>query len=214
MNAISHGNHTGALAAIRKLEAKGVEARTTSTMRDMKNYTIVFSTLCRVAARQGGALPWDIDQYSRNLSLQIENASAVSVLKALRDNMLKEYCALVRNAHHSQYSALIQQMTDQIEGRFSQDISLTDLAKELSHSPSYLSLRFKSETGKTFSEYLAETRMTYAAHLLQDTDLPINQIASECGITDNNYFSRLFRKKNGMTPTQYRLKRSHLTHSD
>ncbi len=204
MRSISAGNRHGAKNAIRKMGAKGLEARTTSTIRDLKNFSIVFNTLCRIAAEEGGARAWDIDQYSRKISIQIENSSSVGELKMIRENMLDEYCSMVRKARQPQYSALILQMTDLIEARFSENLTLSVLADELNHSPNYLSLRFKKETGKSFSEYLAETRIAYGRQLLEDTDLSVAAVAGDCGIPDNNYFSRLFRQKEGKTPKEYR----------
>ena len=206
MDCIAQGNLHGALAAIHKLEKRGIESRTTSTIRDMKNFSIVFNTLCRIAAGEGGVHPYDIDRYSRAVSMQLENASSFKDLRPIRDTMLKEYCTMVRAARQTSYSSPIQQAVDLVEARFSGHFTLKDLADELKLSANYLSVRFRQETGKSFSEYLMDVRLTYARQLLARTDLPIASVAEECGIPDNNYFSRVFHQAEGCTPRDYRIK--------
>lgn len=204
MHCVSEGNYQGAVSALRKLKTQGPEYRTDSTLRDIKNYSIVFNTLCRVAAEEGNVPPWDIDQCSRANAMQIENSSSVKELLVIREKILKDYCALVRGARAPLYSPLVQQMADLIEANFAENITLAQTAETLSHSPNYLSTRFKKETGKSFSEYLMEYRIEYSMRLLEKTDMPVNAVAENCGIPDNNYFARVFRNHTGVTPTQYR----------
>lgn len=205
MDCVAAGNLHGALTAIHRLERRGIESRTTSTIRDMKNFAIVFNTLCRIAVREGGVHPYDIDRASRKFSMQIENAPSAKELNVIRDAMMKEYCAMARTVQQQGYSHSIQQAVDLIEARFSQHLSLTDVAEELKLSTNYLSVKFKEETGKPFSEYLTSVRIAYARQLLDTTDLPIASVAEECGIPDNNYFARVFHKMEQMTPREYRM---------
>ncbi len=206
MDCIARGNHSGAVSAIHKLERKRVDSRTTSTMRDMKNFSIVFNTLCRIAARQGGVSACDIDQYSRSASIQLENAASLRELQNLRETMLREYCDMVRATRQQGCSPMIQQVMDMMEARFTGHLSLQEAAAAVNLSPNYLSMRFRQETGKTFSDYLTEIRINRARQMLLDTDLQVSAIAAECGIPDNNYFSRLFRHLEGMTPREFRMK--------
>ncbi len=122
----------------------------------------------------------------------------------IREAMLREYCAMARKARKQIYSTLIRQITDTVEARFSEHLTLRQIAEEISLSPNYLSLRLRKETGKSFSEYLTSVRMDCARRLPADTDLPIAAVAEECGIPDNNYFARLFRKEEKVTPREYR----------
>lgn len=118
--------------------------------------------------------------------------------------MLKKYCELVRSVDTVRYSPVIQSVVDFVSVSFHSDITLKDLAAQFSINPSYLSTLFKKELGKPFTEYITEKRMDFAVQLLTQTDLPVGTIAVECGIPDNNYFSRLFKAQLGMTPLQYR----------
>lgn len=63
---------------------------------------------------------------------------------------------------------------------------------------------FKSQTGRTFVEYLNQIRLQTAAELLRSTDLTVSNIASQVGISDTPYFCRLFKKNFGFTPSEFR----------
>ena len=70
----------------------------------------------------------------------------------------------------------------------------------------YLSRLFKKETGETFLDYLTKFRLKKACILLTQNEYRIYEIASEVGINDSGYFSQVFRKYYGMTPSEYRNK--------
>ena len=63
---------------------------------------------------------------------------------------------------------------------------------------------FKKCTGKSPKNYIMEMRVKRAAQLLENTDLPMQKVGEEVGISDQNYFSRIFKKYNGVSPLNYR----------
>lgn len=71
-------------------------------------------------------------------------------------------------------------------------------------SPSYLSSLFKQDTGTTIVDYINSQRVDRAAVLLATTDRSIAAVAAAVGILDVNYFTKIFKKQLGTTPTQYR----------
>lgn len=84
------------------------------------------------------------------------------------------------------------------------NLMLQDVAREVGMSNSRFSTVFAQETGYTFTEYLAMLRISKAQELLKATALRSSQIAQEIGYTDPHYFSYLFKKRTGMTPSEYR----------
>ena len=84
------------------------------------------------------------------------------------------------------------------------DLSLKANAEALNVNASYLSTQFRREVGKTVTEYVTERRMDLAARLLLTSGLQIQTVAQHCGMSDVNYFSKLFKKQFGVTPRQYR----------
>lgn len=71
-------------------------------------------------------------------------------------------------------------------------------------SSSHLCYLFKRATGETINQYIQNVRVEAAQRLLADTDLKISDIAVRCGCPDSNYFAKMFRKKTGFLPSEYR----------
>lgn len=93
-----------------------------------------------------------------------------------------------------------------IRERFMEDLMLETIAEQFYFNPSYFSSMFKNHTGKTFSEFLTDTRMKHAKALLADTEAPLKiyDIAERCGYRDTKYFSRVFKSHMGVSPEAYR----------
>ncbi len=88
-------------------------------------------------------------------------------------------------------------------GEHSGNVSLKEIAAHLSYHPNYLSALLKRETGRTFSELLTAQRMERALLLLDQTPLPIDEIAPILGYTNNSNFYRAFREYYGVSPREY-----------
>lgn len=99
---------------------------------------------------------------------------------------------------------LIRQAKEYIDNHFHKDMSLDDVSRELNISPYYFSKLFKEETGENFVEYVTGRRMDRAKMLLKNPDKSIKEICVEVGYSDPNYFSRIFKKYQGVSPTEYK----------
>lgn len=97
--------------------------------------------------------------------------------------------------------AAIHYMQENIENR----ITLQDVLNYIGYSQSHFSSLFKKKTGESPIAYFNRLKVEYACKLLKETDLKINQICFKIGIEDSFYFSRLFSKTMGMSPSEYRL---------
>lgn len=84
------------------------------------------------------------------------------------------------------------------------NLDLNFLANRISINQAYLSTIFKQETGTSFVEYLTNLRMSEAKKILLRPDTRISEVAAMVGINDANYFSKLFRKQFGISPSEYR----------
>ncbi len=204
MECISKGNYQGAITLLSRLQRNGLDAKADSILRDGKNSLLVLNVLCRVAGYRGDVHPDQLDKLARSFILKIEGATNMAELYSLRDTMIRKYCAAARKKNDTRYSPVIQKVVDSVAGSFHTNLTLNGLAQQFHVSPSYLSTLFKKETGQSFTEYLTQQRLAFAKKLLRETDLPINVVAAECGIADNNYFARIFKAQEGMTPAQYR----------
>lgn len=105
----------------------------------------------------------------------------------------------------NRYSELVADAIRYIEENFSDDeLSLNVLAGVVNVSPNHLSTIFTHETGVNFIKFLTEFRMTKAKEMLKCTNLRSSEISEKVGYKDPHYFSYMFKKNTGMTPTQFR----------
>ncbi|WP_122646053.1 response regulator [Enterococcus mediterraneensis] len=105
----------------------------------------------------------------------------------------------------SKYKQIIQQSIIYIDNNFSNpEISLNNVADYINLSSSHFSTIFSQALGQTFIEYLTNRRISESKKLLRTTDWKLAVIASEVGYNDPNYFSYLFKRKEGISPSDYR----------
>lgn len=95
-----------------------------------------------------------------------------------------------------------------LEQRFTEDLTLEELARASGYSANHFVRLCKRVYGLTPRQYVIQQRLSLAARLLGETDLPVTEIALSCGFNDPNYFSRLFKKRTGVSPGDGRKGRS------
>ncbi len=100
---------------------------------------------------------------------------------------------------------LIETATNFIGRNLHNTITLTQIADNYHLSHSYFSRIFKSYTGFGFNEYLTHLRIQKATQLLLSSNMPISEISFQCGFSDSNYFSTVFKKEVGLSPIKYRM---------
>jgi two-component system response regulator YesN len=113
-------------------------------------------------------------------------------------------CRDVVQSKEKQSSSSVERAKAYIAERYNKDISLDEVSKEVDISPYYFSKLFKEETGENFIEYLTALRLNRAKQLIAGSDMSMKEICTEVGYADPNYFSRIFKKNVGVTPTEYK----------
>lgn len=91
-----------------------------------------------------------------------------------------------------------------MENHYTEDISIDVLAEISHYSPRHFSRIFRETYHTTPLNYMLSLRINRACSLLKESRLPISDIAFQCGFSDNNYFSRIFKRRTGLTPKQFR----------
>ena len=99
------------------------------------------------------------------------------------------------------YSIKVTKAIEIIKTNYREDVSLEMVASELEMSVDYLGKLFKRETGKKFSDYTAEYKMKIAKQMLETGDYKIYEVSDYLGFGSRQYFSLVFRKVNGISPS-------------
>lgn len=101
-------------------------------------------------------------------------------------------------------SRRVGKVKEYINTRFREEIKLADAAQVAGMSPAAFSRFFKLRTGKTFSEYVIDIRIAGASRMLIDTTKSVTEICFECGFNNLSNFNRIFKRKKGSTPKEFR----------
>lgn len=103
-----------------------------------------------------------------------------------------------------QASRTILGITRYLQKNLSQEISLSILSEEFKLNPQYIGQLFKSEIGVGFLTYLTNIRLENAKKLLASTSFSVAEVAEQCGYSDYRVFTKVFKKTEGITPSQFR----------
>ena len=99
---------------------------------------------------------------------------------------------------------VIHSITRFLQENAAEDITLATLAERFNLNAQYISQLFKNEIGVGFHAYLTNVRIEKAKNLLLTTALAISEISEQCGFGDYRVFTKVFKKSEGITPSQYR----------
>jgi len=113
--------------------------------------------------------------------------------------------ALTVSGHRDNRGANLSAMlAEYVQKNYSHDLYLEKIAEDMGLSVKYISKVFKEKTGQNLSDYINNVRMEHVKEMLLQTDYPIGKIAEMVGLYSRSTFVRIFRKQEGVTPTEYR----------
>jgi AraC-like DNA-binding protein len=114
----------------------------------------------------------------------------------------------VHGIKSSKYCDIIEKSTEYIREHFAEgSVSLNTVAEFVGLSPNHFSTVFSQENGETFIECLTRARLQKAVELLKTTSIRSSEIAYRVGYNDPHYFSYVFKKNIGLSPSEYRNKK-------
>lgn len=159
--------------------------------------------LAKLCATYELGTQWKIDsileQYRGRFDLQGRKYDTYLVL----EKMLNVVFEAVENSKHYAVSNE-QRIMNYIDRRVKKGISLDEAAEYANMSSCYFSKMFKKMTGDKFISYVTDCKVEVAQQMLVYTDLPVINIAYDLSYSETNYFSKAFKKKVGITPTEFR----------
>lgn len=110
------------------------------------------------------------------------------------------------DAKYCKSKSSIEEIAEYLVQHYDQDIKLQDIADHFYLSREYIARKFKQSYGDTVIGYLTNIRMEKAIDLLENPHLKIAEIASKVGYQNEKYFSKIFKKRTGTCPKEYRQK--------
>ena len=166
----------------------------------MLQYILAFVTACKEYE-----IPMqDVFQTAQNPFDKLSNLPTLSDMERWLICSCDQLRKFIRTEEMDRTGNIAQEIRAYLRAHLDQCITLNTLAKRYCYSTNYLGQMFKRHTGQSVGEYLTQVRIERAKELLATTNKTIQQIAFECGISDQSYFTCLFRKHTGLSPSRYR----------
>jgi two-component system response regulator YesN len=134
----------------------------------------------------------------------IFKANTIDELSQLMHGFLFKLFKLTQNLRKSGKNVVIEKTKGYIHDNYQHNITLETIAAAVFLSPVYLSFLFKQVESMNITDYITHIRIEHAKSLLQKTNSKTYEIANLVGYQDDKYFSRIFKKRVGITPSEYR----------
>lgn len=126
--------------------------------------------------------------------------------KHLLRDFCHQYMNEISNQKTDKSSIVLDQLIVYINMHYKENLTLDQLSAVCYLSPSYISKVFKKHLNTNFIDYLSSVRIKVAKRLMKNPALSMKEISAEIGYIDANYFTRVFKKYEGVTPSEYRNK--------
>ena len=138
---------------------------------------------------------------------RIEAAETVSEVHGIGARMHQVYINRVRHSKQTaKHSSLVRNCIDYVETHIFDRITLRTAANALGYSETYISRKFKEETGESLVDYVNRQKMNTAKSILAESDISIAELSERLSISSPSYFSTLFRRQFGMNPMDFQKK--------
>lgn len=152
---------------------------------------------------------------SGDFKLEIKDNAPIGGQQMVRTYLEQFLIMLIRDAQEnktthffptkeSMENHLISQMINSIEDNLYSNISVEELCAEMNYSRAYLSKIFKTTTGFTILEYILNRKIMQAKKLIKENDYNFSQISDKLAFDNPHYFTRVFKRISGMTPSEYK----------
>ncbi|HIZ21396.1 MAG TPA: AraC family transcriptional regulator [Candidatus Blautia faecigallinarum] len=143
-------------------------------------------------------------RYRENYLKEIRGCRDYGELRAWFLERTEDVCRGMATNKAKEAESVVEKAKAYMKENYQKDISLDDVSRMVDISPYYFSKLFKQEQGEGFLEYLTGVRMSAAREFLRNQNYSIKEVCSMCGYSDPNYFSRIFKRYEGVTPSEYR----------
>lgn len=173
-----------------------------------KHHMIELLAVLGRGAVEGGLEPESVFKFNFDQMRNLMNLNSVKELEVWMEQVLIDLVKKVNNCTESYKLKIINKGIKFINDNL-KDVTLEKVSEHVHVSPYYFSRLFKAKKGSTFIDYVTNLRMNKAKQLIKTTNDSIVLIAKQIGYAEPGYFSKVFKKKFGITPNEYRKKQKH-----
>jgi two-component system, response regulator YesN len=153
-----------------------------------------------------GEDPARLSGLEAKFTTDLARLTSLETLEEWSNKLLEALLSVNSQQGKSREQQIVTKAMEHMVRNFATDLSLNKVAAQVHISPSYFSRIFTRNTGSSFTEYLTKLRMKEAKHRLTTSFDTIDQIALELGFCSNSYFTAVFKKHEGITPSEFRTK--------
>lgn len=176
-------------------------------IRQTKNLFVAFATLITRAAIRGGLEIETAYQLSDTYIQQMEHLEDITLIHNLQYEMICDFTNRIRDTKIPvDTSNIIYKCIQYISTKTNESITVSDVAEHVQRSRSFISRKFKAETGIDLSTYIVNKKLDEAQNLLKFTDKTISEISNYLCFSSQSYFQNVFKKNFNITPNEYRKK--------
>lgn len=173
-------------------------------MESAKSRLIELMVMISRAAIDGGAEPHRLTDLNILAYRKIFECERPDELCLWSKNMLDSFLKYVNESKDNKNLQLVHKAAEYIQQNSERKLTIDEIAEYVYLSPCYLSRIFKQNLGCTLMEYLTKVRVEKAKVMLRNPKYNITQVAEESGFEDPGYFTRVFKKVEGITPSRYK----------
>lgn len=203
--AIREKNETQAMKTVEDQIKNGLPHMLDDPLMEWKFYLVGLLTYITYFLNDSGVVENYYDHSRVEFTKEVYNAQSVEQCEEILRKIARFFSEREQEPERT-LSPLVRKIITDVDTDLKEPLTLQYFSEKLEVNGSYLSNLFRRETGKTITQYVTDQRLKHAENLLRYTNKPVRSVAAEVGIGDAQYFSRLFRKKTGMKPTEYRRK--------
>lgn len=205
-DAIQRGDYADALIQTNKQRGGGnlLMSHNLTPLMACKKGLYIQNTTYRLIAHNCGIEPKYLRQISQKFSREIDEMTETVQEPEMQQRMLYAYCEMINRCKMSSYSPIIQKVMIYIGKHLADEtLSLTQLAQSVNTNSSYLSKLFKAEVSITLTEYISHARIERAMEYIKSGTMKIQEVAQAVGYSDTAYFTKCFRRRTGLSPTEF-----------
>lgn len=160
--------------------------------------------LASILHNNGGLTSTETYRIQEPYYLKLETVKTIEEALQLYAEQIMEFAYIIANKkQEKRYSELVRRAISYIKDNIYEDISVADVTEAMHFSRSYLSHKFKDETGMTLEAYIRKEKVA-EAKLLLESNIPLSTIAQMLGFSSQSHFTQVFKKETGITPRQLR----------